>query len=312
MDSRELRARTAWGLIAEPADPIAWHLQRAWGPEEALARVLESTSASRTARHLATRLGAYEVSALSLEGYRSRYCPERVDRALELQEHSGIVAIAPSHPWWPGRLDDLGERAPSTLWVRGTLEGVCVSRGVAIVGTSAPTRHGRQAALALADVALGHGLALVGGGTRGIATDVHRRAVNAGGISVAVVSGGVEAPYPPDNASLLGRLSQRGALVSEVPSTLEPTIAGLLARNRLLAALATAVVVVQAEFRSGAISVAYHAAALGRHVGVVPGGWHDTRSGGCWRIYRECGAIVLTEPAELSLLIPGVTHPTTR
>jgi hypothetical protein len=86
---------------------------------------------------------------------------------------------------------------------------------------------------------------------------------------------------------------------------------GYLARNRVIAALADGVVVVQAEYRSGAISVAYHAAALGRHVGVVPGPWNDTRSAGCWRIYRECGAIVLTEPADISLVIPGVTHPTT-
>ena len=166
-------------------------------------------------------------------------------------------------------------------------------------------------AITCCEGALEKGLTIVSGGTRGISTDAHRRAVNGGGINVAVVAGGLESTYPPDNGSLFDRVLQRGAMVSEVPATVAPTIGGLLARNRVVAALADGVVAVQAEYRSGAISVAYHAAALGRHVGVVPGPWNDTRSAGCWRIYRECGAIVLTEPADLSLVIPGVTHPTT-
>jgi len=99
---------------------------------------------------------------------------------------------------------------------------------------------------------------------------------------------------------------QRGALISESPHTVEPSTQGFLGRNRTIAALAEGTVVVQAEYRCGAISVGYHAAALGRHVGIVPASWQDSHSAGCWRIYRECGAMVLTEPAELSLVIPGV------
>ena len=183
MDAHELRARTAWGLIADPADTLAWRLQREFGPIEALGQVLGSHNIRALSKRLSATLTDGEVSLESLRTYRSRYSPNRV--------------------------------------------------------------------------------------------------------------------------------LQRGAMVSEVPATVAPTIVGLLARNRVVAALADGVVAVQAEYRSGAISVAYHAAALGRHVGVVPGPWNDTRSAGCWRIYRECGAIVLTEPADLSLVIPGVTHPST-
>jgi len=311
MDAHELRARTAWGLIADPADTLAWRLQREFGPIEALGQVLGSHNIRALSKRLSATLTDGEVSLESLRTYRSRYSPDRVRRALDVQLEQGITAISPEHPWWPPRLSDLGERAPTTLWVKGSLHQASGTQGVAIVGSSRPTRSGRQAAIACSEGALEKGLTILSGGTRGISTDAHRRAVNGGGINVAVVAGGLESVYPPDNGSLFGRVLQRGAMVSEVPATVAPTIGGLLARNRVVAALADGVVVVQAEYRSGAISVAYHASALGRHVGVVPGPWNDTRSAGCWRIYRECGAIVLTEPADISLVIPGVTHPPT-
>jgi DNA processing protein len=311
MDAHELRARTAWGLIADPADTLAWQLHQELGPIEALGQVLGSHNIRALRRRLSVSLTEGEVSLESLHTYRSRYSPDRVQRALEVQLEQDITAISPAHPWWPQRLGDLGERAPSTLWVKGSLHQASGAQGVDIVGSSRPTRAGRQAAIALSDGALENGFTILSGGTRGVSTDAHRRAVNGGGINVAVVAGGLESVYPPDNASLFARVLQRGALVSEVPATVAPTIRGLLARNRVVAALVDGVVVVQAEYRSGAISIGYHATALGRHVGVVPGPWNDTRSAGCWRIYRECGAIVLTEPAEISLVIPGVTHPTT-
>ena len=312
MDARELRARTAWGLIAKPADPLAWHLQHSMGPEEALSQVLGTQSLPRVASLLEKRLNGLRPPLDTLASYRGGYRPERLELALALQRDTNTVAISAGHPWWPARIEDLGVHAPSTLWVRGSLHESSLTQGVALVGSHVPTRVGRQAALALADVALESGVTIISGGSRGIAADAHRRAVNRGGISIAVLAGGLDTLYPPDNASLFQRLPQRGALISESPHTVEPSTQGFLARNRIMAALAEGTVLVQAEYRSGAISVGYHAAALGRHVGVVPASWHDTRSAGCWRIYRECGAMVLTEPADLSLVIPGVPFPTSR
>ncbi len=309
MDARELRARTAWGLIAKPADPLAWHLQQTMGPEDALAQVMGTQNLSRVALLLEKRLNGLRPPLDTLASYRGAYRLERLELALALQREKNTVAISAGHPWWPERVEDLGVHAPSTLWVTGSLHESAPSQGVALVGSHAPTRVGRQATLALADVALQHGVTIISGGSRGIAADAHRRAVNSGGISIAVLAGGLDTLYPPENASLFQRLPQRGALISESPHTVEPSTQGFLARNRIIAALAEGTVVVQAEYRCGAISVGYHAAALGRHVAVVPGSWHDTRSAGCWRIYRECGAMVLTEPAELSLVIPAVPFP---
>ena len=306
MDAKELRGRTAWGLIAKPADPLAWHLQQTVGPEEALAEIVGKQSLGRVALLLEKRLNGVRPPLDTLASYRREYRPERLDLSLTLQRERDTVAISAGHPWWPARIEDLGAYAPATLWVKGSLQHSSHTQGVALVGNHAPTRAGRQEALALADVALEHGVTIISGGSRGISTDVHRRAVHRGGITVAVLAGGLDALYPPENASLFHRVRQRGGLISESPHTVEPSTEGFLGRNRIIAALAEGTVVVQAEYRSGAISVGYHAAALGRHVGVVPASWQDTHSAGCWRIYRECGAMVLTEPAELSLVIPGV------
>ena len=306
MDAQELRARTAWGLIAKPADPLAWNLQETVGPEQALAEVVGKQSLRQVALLLEKHLNGLSPAFETLAGYRRAYRPERLELSLALQRERDTVAISAGHPWWPARVEDLGEYAPSTLWVRGSMQHSSHTQGVALVGNHVPTGAGRQAALALADVALERGVTIMSGGSRGVATDAHRRAVHRGGISLAVLAGGLDTLHPPENASLFQRVCQRGALISESPHTVEPSTQGFLGRNRIIAALAEGTVVVQAEYRSGAISVGYHAAALGRHVGIVPASWHDAHSAGCWRIYRECGAIVLTEPAELSLVIPGV------
>jgi DNA processing protein len=310
MDATELRARIGWGLIAKPGDPLAGSLQRAVGPEEALGQVLRTQSLRRTSAVLHRLLGGHRVPLEDLARYRSLYQPDRVDISRAAQEEHDVVAISAGHPWWPERLDDLQDYAPPTLWVKGSLHESTATQGVALVGSPLPTRTGRLAALALADEALNAGFSIVSGGTRGISTDAHRRSSRRGGIDIAILAGGLDTLYPSDNAALFAKLTRRGALISEAPCTVEPSVERFLLRNRVIAAVADATVIIQADYSSGAISVGYHAAALGRQVAVVPSSWYDTRSSGCWRIYRECGAMVLTEPADLSMVLPGVTHPT--
>ena len=310
MDARELRARIGWGLIAKPGDPLAGSLQRLVGPEEALGQVVSSQNLRKTAAVLHRLLGGHRVPVEDLARYRSLYQPDRVDISRAVQEANDVVAISRDHPWWPERLNDLQDYAPPTLWVKGSLHESTAAQGVALVGSPAPTRTGRQAALALVDEALNAGVSIVSGGTRGISTDAHRRSARRGGIDLAILAGGLDALYPQDNAALFARLTRRGALISEAPCTVEPSVDRFLSRNRVIAAVADATVIIQAEYASGAISVGYHAAALGRQLAVVPSSWYDTRSSGCWRIYRECGAMVLTEPTDLSMVLPGFIHPT--
>lgn len=309
MDRAELRARTAWGLIARPADPLAWHLLNALGPEESLSFIIGPGSLGQVAKALERHTAGLRIPHESLVSYRERYRVERVDRAMALAEKAGIVAISSTHPWWPEALGDLQSHAPTTLWVQGSLHQSSLGSAIAVVGTQRPTPAGRSNTRALVDVAFGLGLGIISGGTRGISTEAHRGAVAAGGISIAVLAGGLESHYPSENARLFHALCRRGALVSEVPCTVSPSVEGFLWRNRIIAALAEATVLVEAEYRCGAISVGYQAAALGRHLGIVPQAWGDGRGAGCWRIYRECGAIVVTEPADVCLLGRGTGQP---
>ena len=102
----------------------------------------------------------------------------------------------------------------------------------------------------------------------------------------------------------MGQISASGVVLSESPCTTRPRGELFLHRNRLIAALSHGVVVVEAAFRSGAMNTASHAAALGREVGVVPGRWSDATSAGCFRIARERGAVILSEPADVAMLLP--------
>lgn len=307
MDATELRARTTWGLISAASDPYASTIASTLGPEDSLGLVLAPGSLERVAARVKHATGGLTVPLHYLASYRDRCDSDRRDRALALSREAGLTAISTGHPWWPPQLRDLGASAPLTLWVSGELQDFVACHAVAVVGSMVPSAPGRSGTIRIVDQALSLGLAVVSGGSRGVASDAHRRAVRGGGVSVAVLSGGLEYPYPEGNSSLFRALTTRGALVSEVPCTVPPSPEGLLWRNRLIAALGHGTVVAQAEYRCGAISVGYHSASLGRTVAVVPGAWGDTRFEGCWRLHRECGAMVLTEPADIALVMPQFT-----
>lgn len=203
----------------------------AWRHADAVAR--------RNARELATRLAA--------GGAR-----------LVLHDEAG----------YPARLNDLPD-APRALFVRGRwpIDDVAV----AIVGSRAATRYGMDLARALAGDLARLGITIVSGLARGIDAAAHRGALEAEGASVAFLPGGLDAVTPRHHRELADALCERGALVSE-RATGEPFGKGaFLQRNRLIAALATVTVVVEAAEKSGALSTAAAARRLGRPLLAVPG-----------------------------------------
>ena len=115
------------------------------------------------------------------------------------------------------------------------------------------------------------GIPIVSGAAYGIDGAAHRAALADGGATIALVAGGVDRPYPTGHSSLIDRIATQGAVVSELPCGASPTKWRFLARNRLIAAISAATVVVEAGWRSGSLNTAGHAAALGRSIGAVPG-----------------------------------------
>lgn len=177
------------------------------------------------------------------------------------------------------------------------------ARTVAIVGSRAATGYGLERAGRLAADLARLGAVIVSGLARGIDAAAHRGALEAGGVTVAILPGGLDAITPASHAGLARWIARRGALLSEWPGT-HPAKRGLfLRRNRLIAALAQATVVVEAAERSGALSTARVARRLGRPLFAVPGDVDRATSRGCNALLRE-GARFCESAADVLRVLP--------
>ncbi|WP_315133578.1 DNA-processing protein DprA [uncultured Actinomyces sp.] len=185
--------------------------------------------------------------------------------------------------------------------------GVATGYCLAVVGARASTAYGEEVATELAGGLAAAGCVVVSGGAYGIDAAVHRGAL-ARGRTVSVSAGGVDRLYPGGNTALLEAVIRQGALVAEVPPGCSPARHRFLSRNRLIAAMTQATVVVEAAWRSGALSTARCAQDLGRPLGAVPGPVTSMASVGCHRILRA-GAVLVTDVDEvLELLLPVGTQ----
>ncbi|MCX6488768.1 MAG: DNA-processing protein DprA [Mycobacterium sp.] len=221
--------------------------------------------------------------------------------------------ITPEDDEWPGLAfasfrgapvrDRPQGRAPLVLWAIGPLRLDDVAeRAAAIVGTRACTAYGEHVAADLSAGLAEHDVAVVSGGAYGIDGVAHRAALAADGMTVAVLAGGVDVLYPAGHSALLHRVGATGLLVSEYPPGVRPARHRFLTRNRLVAALSGATVVVEAGIRSGAASTAAWARALGRVVCAVPGPVTSAASTGCHVLLRA-GAELVTRADEVREII---------
>ncbi len=181
----------------------------------------------------------------------------------------------------------------------GPANGLCL----ALVGARASTRYGEGVAGALASGVTAKGGLIVSGGAFGIDACAHRGALREGP-TVSVSAGGVDRLYPVGNTGVLEAVIASGALVAEVPPGCQPGRHRFVSRNRVIAAISRATIVVEAAWRSGALSTAHRALELGRQVGAVPGPVTSMSSVGCHRLLRK-GAVCITDTDDaLELLTP--------
>ena len=279
----ERLARAAWSRVAEPGDEQAYAFVAEHGPGPAMAALLA---------------GQVDVA-------RWRVRLPALDPARELRavERLGGRLVIPSDPQWPRVLDDLGPARPFCLWARGPLDLRAVSgSAVAIVGCRAATSYGEHVAAELGSGCAEHGVTVVSGAAYGIDGAAHRGALSATGPTVAVLACGVDRAYPKGHEQLISRITQVGAVITEAPPGSAPTRWRFLERNRLIAALAEATVVVEAAWRSGALGTANRALGLNRTVCAVPGPVTSPASTGCHALIRD-GAVCVTEAAEIFELL---------
>jgi DNA processing protein len=189
--------------------------------------------------------------------------------ALQAAEAEGIAFLSPDDGGWVARFWDEMTDPPCGIYVRGRLHEPDEA-AVAVVGSRHASTNGLAIARSLARELALEGVTVVSGLALGIDGAAHRGTLEAGGRTVAVLGGGVDQPSPPSHAALAGRIAASGALVSEFPLGCHPRPLHFPRRNRILAALAQVIVIVEGGTRSGARSTVDHAAAIGREIAAVP------------------------------------------
>jgi DNA processing protein len=240
-------------------------------------------------------LGALPGIAAAAGVERYEVCPAGVVRAEMAQGRAlGARLLVHGQAGYPTALMDMAD-APPVLWVLGDV-GLLARPMVAMVGARNASSLGLRMARRLAEVLGGAGQVVVSGLARGIDAAAHEAALATG--TVAVMAGGVDVIYPPENRALAAAIAAQGCLVSEQPPGLEPQARHFPQRNRIVAGLARAVVVVEAAAKSGSLITARDAADLGRDVLAVPGHPFDARAAGCNLLIRD-GATLVRHAADV-------------
>ncbi len=315
------------GSVAEDEERrLAWvYLSRVvGGPCAALSALIESVGVVEAARAVREC-----VLPESLRGpTEQRRGTDSAARDLEWMTRIGGRVVTPDDPEWPSwrllglaQLEAARDRdsaVPLVLWVRGPRSLRQASeRALAVVGARCSTGYGNHATAEIVGELAAQGWTIVSGAAFGIDGMAHRAALAAGGGTIAVLACGIDRPYPAQHDRLLAEIAETGVVVSEYAPGTAALKHQFLSRNRVIAALADGVLVVEAGARSGARNTVKWARRLGRPALALPGPVTSAASVGCHRMIRDgearlvtCAAEVIEEAGPLRLPLPGAADPT--
>lgn len=259
-------------------------------------------------RQLMMRFGSAEAALAAIPDLARRgggritaiFPKDQAEREIEAVERLGARYLVLGHGLYPVALAEL-EGAPPLLIVKGDLQ-LFDRPMVAIVGA----RNASAAACRFAR-GLGHdlgqgGVTVVSGLARGIDSAAHDGSIDTG--TIAVIAGGIDIIYPPENEARQKEIGARGLLIAEMPPGTEPRARHFPYRNRIIAGLAAGTVVVEAAPQSGSLITARLAADAGREVMAVPGSPLDPRAQGCNQLIRD-GATLIQNAADV---MEAITH----
>ncbi len=253
------------------------------------------------AEYVYKKLNAGGYDAIKFAKTIDRIRATNVSEIAKSIESAGAQFITPEMEQWPDQLNDLAA-IPIGLVIKGDLE-ILKERGLAIVGTRNPTPYGIRNAGDFAAGFVDREWTIISGGAYGIDSAAHKGALIAEGSTVAVLAAGIDVAYPAGNARLFAEICENGALVSEVLPGARAIPSRFLTRNRIIAALSQATLVVEAAFRSGSLRTARDAAELMRPVMAIPGPISAPTSEGCHRLIGERAAELVTSVADAVELI---------
>ena len=280
----EARARLILFSIIQPADPFWSYEINQRGGLSVYHRIIS---------------GNYYLKQQEILKLQQQIMQRQVkDLELEISKAGGVF-ITPEDNDWPISLADLAT-PPIGLVIAGDRSVLLkLDKSISIVGSRQPTNYGLQLSYSLASQASLTQLVVVSGGAYGIDTASHQGALSVGGLSIAVLAGGINRLYPLENQKLFKDITKSGLLISEVMPNTESKPYRFLIRNRLIAALSRSTVVVEAKFISGSIRTARDAAEIFRPVFAIPGPVTSPLSEGCHRLIAERVADIATSLDEI-------------
>ena len=228
-----------------------------------------------------------------------------VEREIERVAELGARHVFLSQGLYPPLLAEL-ETAPPSLIVKGHLT-LLDKPVIAIVGARNASAAACRFARSLAGDLGSAGAAIVSGLARGIDTAAHDGSLETG--TIAVIAGGIDIFYPPENEERQRAIAERGLLVAAQPPGVEPRARHFPYRNRIIAGLGHGTVVVEAAPKSGSLITARYAAEFGREVMAVPGSPLDPRAQGCNQLIREGATLIQNAEDVLAAIRPFHLRP---
>lgn len=231
--------------------------------------------------------------------------PVLVQAELDTGLATGSQLLVYGDPDYPQMFQDL-DPAPPVVWAKGNI-ALLTRRTVGIVGARNASALGLRTARRLARELGSTGHVIVSGLARGIDAAAHEAALTTG--TIAVLAGGLDRPYPPENVALCEQIGAEGLLISEIPFGIAPIATHFPRRNRLISGLARGVVLIEAAARSGSLITARFALEQGREAMACPGAAEDPRSAGCNALIREGAALIRhAGDVEEALAAPRTLH----
>ncbi len=209
---------------------------------------------------------------------------DAVQRDYELTQRSGCRIITFNDAAYPDLLRHLPD-PPPCLYVKGCLDAA--TDYIAVVGSRNPTTYGRSTANRLCRELVGMQFGIVSGMALGIDTAAHKGALDGQGKTVAVLGSGLGKPYPPENAKLLDKIIENGAVISEFPFMTGPEAHHFPMRNRIISGMSLGTLVIEAALKSGSLITARLAAEQGREVFAVPGSIYSFKSTGPHSLIKQ-------------------------
>jgi DNA processing protein len=285
---RSRSAGLAWppGFARRPADrdaALVLSALRGISP----GRLLELAQSHRTAGVVLRRIRDGHAGSASDRTVAGELRADLVAASLAT---CGARFVCAGEPEYPPQLEHLAD-PPLAIFVRGRSLGPA-SQAVSIVGARNCSDQGRDVSYALARTLSFHGITVVSGGARGVDAAAHEGALAAGGLTTAVLGCGIDADRSRRTRMLLDRILERGTVVSEYPPGVPPDAFRFPARNRIVAALSRALVVVEGEADSGSLISAEHALDIGRDVFAVPSSITSPLSAAPHRLIREGATLI--------------------